>query len=198
MRMTLIWFLALSLATILATNCATAKEESGRKGETGNVSEGYTIHKTRKIPSNLLPTLGVAVDSCYVFLRPDKRSPYFGPLRKGEKIKRLDGFRSWIFVWIPRLLISGWVLGEKVYAKGKIDSSEGGIPVNLMTILIVLRKEVNIRKAPTTRSRIIFKAKKGQELRLLNEKKGWYQLWIPHLKMKGWVYGKLVGRKRKN
>lgn len=200
MRVTLTWSLTLALATILTANSAnyaTAKEVKGGKENTGKVSKKSATPGPIKIPSSLFPTLGVAVDSCYVFLKPSKKSFYFGPLVKGEKIKRLDAYKKWVRVWIPRLLISGWVIGANVHATGKTTASQGGIPENLITILTVIGKRANIRKGPSTRSSIIFQAKQGEEFWLLNKKKGWYQVGIPHLKKKGWVHGTLAGRKQK-
>ncbi len=198
MRVTLIWSLTLALATILTANGATAQEEMGSKENDGNVSKKPATPGPNKVPSSLFPTLGVEVDSCYVFLKPSKKSLYFGPLVKGEKIKRLDAYKKWVRVWIPRLLISGWVIGANVHATGKKNLSQGSIPENLITILTVIGKRANIRKGSSTRSSIIFQAKQGEEFWLLNQKKGWYQIGIPHLKKKGWVHGKLVGRKKKN
>ncbi len=201
MRVTLIWSLTLALATILTANSAnfaTAQEEvEGGEENAGKVSKKPAIPEQIKVPSSLFPTLGVAVDSCPVFLKPSKKSNFFGPLVKGEKIKRLDAYKKWVRVWIPRLLISGWVIGANVHATGKKNLSQGSIPENLITILTVIGKRVNIRKGPSTRSSIIFQAKQGEEFWLLNQKKGWYQIGLPHLKKKGWVHGKLIGRKQK-
>ena len=208
MRVTLIWSLTLALATILtanSANLATAQEEveggeevESREENVGKVSKKPAIPEQIKVPSSLFPTLGVAVDSCYVFFKPSKKSNFFGPLVKGEKIRRLDAYKKWVRVWIPRLLVSGWVIGANVRATGKTNASQGGIPENLITILTVIGKRANIRKGPSTRSSIIFQAKQGEEFWLLNKKKGWYQIGIPRLKKKGWVHGKLIGRKKKN
>lgn len=201
MRVTLIWSLTLALATILTANSAdwaTAEEVTGGKENAGKVSKKPATTGPIKIPSSLFPTLGVAVDSCYVFLKPSKKSNFFGPLVKGEKIKRLDAYKKWVRVWIPRLLISGWVIGANVHATGKKNLSQGGIPENLITILTVIGKRANIRKGSSTRSSIILQAKRGEEFWLLNKKRGWYQIGIPHLKKKGWVHGKLVVRKQKD
>jgi hypothetical protein len=56
----------------------------------------------------------------------------------------------------------------------------------------IIKNRVNIRKSASTRTPIIFKARQRQEFLMLDEKKGWYQIWIPDLEKKGWVAGKMV------
>jgi len=197
MRATLIWFLVLALVGILTASCTTAKEGHSSKENAGHVSEKATSLEPSQIPSGLLPTLEVAVDSCYVFLQPKRQSPYFGPLVKGEKIKRLDAYGNWLRIWIPRLKVSGWIRRTKVYATSKPTSSQGNVPENLLSTVTVLTKRANIREAPAMRSSIILEARKSQAFLVLNEKKGWYQIWVPELKKKGWIFGGIVTRKRK-
>ena len=64
-------------------------------------------------------------------------------------------------------------------------------------MLTVIATRANIREAPTTRSKILAAAQKGQEFWLLNKRKSWYQIWLPDLEKNGWVYWKLVRRKQK-
>jgi hypothetical protein len=40
-------------------------------------------------------------------------------------------------------------------------------------------------------------AKKHQVFWILNKKRDWYQVWLPNLKKKGWISGKIVARQRK-
>ncbi len=139
----------------------------------------------------------MAVDSCYVFLRPNEDSDFFGPLVQGEDIKKIDAVRYWVLVWIPRLRISGWVRKNQVYAVDKTASDQETVPTEQLIILNVVKRRVNVRKSPTTRARIIFRARQRQEYLLLDEKKGWYQIWIPQIKKKGWISGKMVVKQRK-
>jgi hypothetical protein len=141
--------------------------------------------------------LAVGVDSCYVFLHPDGDASFFGPLRKGELVKRIDTARYWTLVWIPRLRISGWVRKRQVYPVNQKTSAEETVPTRYLSVINILKRRVNIRKSPTTRSRIIYKARQRQEFVMLNEKRGWYQIWIPPLKRKGWVAGSIVVKRRR-
>jgi hypothetical protein len=194
LRATVIRFLVLPLAAILVGGCVTAKKGEGSKENAEHLAEKPTpLHPSRFL-SSLLPTLEAAGDSCYVFLKPKKQSPYFGPLVKGEKIKWVDVHGNWVHVWIPRLLISGWVRRTQVYETNEKISSQENVPENLLSTLSVIVKRANIRKAPTRRSRIILVVRKNQEFWILNEKKGWYQVWIPDLKKKGWISGKIVSK----
>jgi uncharacterized protein YgiM (DUF1202 family) len=63
--------------------------------------------------------------------------------------------------------------------------------------LTVNATRANIREAPTTRSKIIAAAQKDQEFWLLDRKESWYQIWLPDLEKKGWVYWKLVRKRQK-
>lgn len=150
-----------------------------------------------KIPASLLPTMAVGVDACYVFVQPDGDSPFFGPLAKGEVVGRIDRKGSWILVWTPRLRITGWVRKQQIYDVGEESSDKGSIPTKYLTVVNIIKKRVNIRKSASTRTPIIFKARQRQEFLLLDEKKGWYQIWIPDLEKKGWVAGKMVVKQGK-
>jgi hypothetical protein len=66
-----------------------------------------------------------------------------------------------------------------------------------VTILNIIKKRVNIRKSASIRAPIILKARQRQEFLLLDEKRGWYQVWIPHLEKKGWISGKMVVKQGK-
>lgn len=189
--------LVLTIAVGLTVGFSSAQESDIDQAESNKVSKKPSSSPSNQAPASLFPTLGVLVDSCYVFLNPRKGSLRFGPLVKGEKIKRLDAYKSWVHVWIPRLLISGWVLRTEVYQKGETIADEGSIPLNLLTILMIVGQRANIRKAPTTKSSIILTAERGQEFWLLNQKKGWFQIGMPTMKKKGWVHGSLVSRKQK-
>jgi hypothetical protein len=185
-RPRMILFFAMALVAFVAANCA-----SGSKDRQGG-SKKRASYLPKEIPANLLPTMAVGVDESYVFVRPDGDAPFFGPLRKGENIKKIDVGKSWILVWIPRLRISGWVRKHQVYPIHKQISPEETIPTKYLTILHILKKRVNIRKAASTRARIVYRARQRQEYLLLDEKRGWYQIWVPQVKKKGWVAGKLV------
>ena len=186
-------FLAFILITLVAVSCGGSKQGKGK----GHRPPSGPVALPKKIPANLLPTLTVGVDSCYVFLQPDGDSPFFGPLVKGELVKRVDAAGRWTLVWIPRLRISGWVRKSQVYRVDKETSEEDTVSKQYLTVLNILKRRVNIRKAPTTRARIIFKAKQRQEFLMLDEKGGWYQVWIPPLKQKGWVSAKIVVKQRR-
>lgn len=185
-RLRMILFFALALVAFVAVNCA-----SGSKDRQGG-SKKRASYIPEEIPANLLPTMAVGVDECYVFVRPDGDAPFFGPLRKGENIKKIDVGKSWILIWTPRLRISGWVRKHQVYRIHKAISHKETIPSKYLTVLHILKKRVNIRKSASTRARIIHKARQRQEYLLLDAKRDWYQIWVPQVKKRGWVAGKLV------
>lgn len=189
--------MALALLAILIPNCTRAADEAN--GE--EYGEGASLETKPLEPSdphsNLLATLEVTADLCHVFLQPTYKSHYFGPLAKSETIKWLDTQGDWIQVWIPRLRVAGWVHKTKVRETTEITSSPVKVPEDLLSILTVNATRANIREAPTTRSKIIAAAQKGQEFWLLNRKVSWYQIWLPDLGKKGWVYWKLVRKRQK-
>jgi hypothetical protein len=186
-------FLTFILVAVVAASCGGSKQGKGK----GYRPASGPVSLPEKIPSSLLPTLAVGLDSCYVFLQPDGDSPFFGPLVKGELVKRVDADGRWTLVWIPRLRISGWVRKSQVYRVDKETPEEDTVSKEYLTVLNILKRRVNIRKAPTTRARIIFKAKQRQEFLMLDEKRGWYQVWIPPLKQKGWVAARIAVKQRK-
>ena len=193
MRLNMRLFLALTLVALIALSCGGSQQgkSAGDRPKSGPV----TIPDN--ISASLLPTLAVGLESCYVFLQPDGDSSFFGPLNGGELVKRVDGTRLWTLIWIPRLRISGWVRANQVYrVKGK-TSDEDTVPTEYLTILNILKTRVNIRKGPSTKSRIVFKAKQRQEFVMLDDKRGWYQVWVPPLKQKGWVAGNIAVKQRK-
>ncbi len=193
MRLSGRFFVTLTLVAFVAVSCAGSK--NGKSTRDRPRSGPVTLPD--KIPSSLLPTIAIGVEPCYVFLHPDGDSPFFGPLVKGELVKRIDREGRWMLVWIPRLRISGWVRKRHVYLVNRKTSSKETVPTEYLTVLNILKKWVNIRKSPTTRAKIIFRAKQRQEFLMLNERKGWYQVWIPNLKKKGWVAGSIAVKQRK-
>jgi uncharacterized protein YgiM (DUF1202 family) len=190
----LIFFLALGLTALFWSACTTPKKDrTPTTAETAPVSSSAL----KTAPPDLLSSLRVAGDSCYVFLRPDEKSRRFGPLMKGETLKWLDAQGSWIRVWIPRLRVSGWIPGALALEAPENHDSSESIPAHLMSTVTVIVRNANIREAPTTEADIILVAKRNQKFWLLKEKGGWYQIWLPDLKRKGWISGKIVARLRK-
>lgn len=57
--------------------------------------------------------------------------------------------------------------------------------------LTVIVDVANVREEPGTEYKIIGKAKKGEKLKQLDEKEGWFKVKIPNGQI-GWIYGKLV------
>jgi hypothetical protein len=193
MRLKIRLLVAFTLVTLVAVNCGGSKQGKG----TGYRAKSGPVSIPDKISASLLPTLAVGLESCYVFLRPEGDSSFFGPLDGGELVKRMDGKGLWTLIWIPRLRISGWVRRNQVYRVNSRTSEEETVPTKYLTILNILKKRVNIRKGPSTKTRIIFKAKQRQEFVMLDEKRGWYQVWVPPLKQKGWVAGTIAVKQRK-
>ena len=197
MRSIVRWLLASVLVAIFTATCASGKKANAPKEETYKAPKKTSSSIPTEIPDNLLPNLVVGVDSCYVFLKPDEDSQFFGPLVKKENVKRVDSRSYWIHVWIPRLRISGWVRKHKLYAAKEESSEQGSIPTELLNTLSITKKVVNIRKSATVRAPIIHKAKERQEFLVLDEKKGWYLVWIPQLQKRGWVSGAVAVKQRK-
>ena len=194
MRLKMSLYLAWILLALMALGCGAFEQgkSTGQRAKSGPVS------LPENISARLLPTLAVGLESCYVFLQPDGDSPFFGPLNGGELVKRVDGSRLWTLIWIPRLRISGWVRKNQVYRVKEKTSEEDTVPTQDLTILNILKTRVNIRSRPSTRSRIIFKARQRQEFVMLDEKGGWYQVWVPPVKQKGWIAGNIAVKQRKN
>jgi hypothetical protein len=150
-----------------------------------------------EIISSLVPTLEVLSDSCFVFDVPRTNPYYFGPLRKGEKVKRLDVQDAWTHVWIPRLRISGWVKSGQVYETEQKDPEPITIPVKLFTRVVVTTKTANVRSEARAQAQVLLIARLNQEFWLLNEKGGWYLVWLSELNQAGWVFGKIVSKQKK-
>ena len=194
MRLKMSLYLAWILLALMALSCGGF--EQGKS--TGHGVKSGRVVLPENISARLLPTLAVGLESCYVFLQPDGDSPFFGPLDGGELVKRVDDTALWTLIWIPRLRISGWVRKNQVYRVKEKTSEEDTVPTEYLTILNILKTRVNIRSRPSTRSRIIFKARQRQEFAMLDEKGGWYEVWVPPLKQKGWIAGNIAVKQRKN
>ena len=194
MRLKMSLYLAWILLALMALSCGGF--EQGKS--TGHGVKSGRVVLPENISARLLPTLAVGLESCYVFLQPDGDSPFFGPLNGGELVKRVDDTTLWTLIWIPRLRISGWVRKNQVYRVKEKTSEEDTVPTEYLTILNILKTRVNIRSRPSTRSRIIFKARQRQEFVMLDEKGGWYQVWVPPVKQKGWIAGNIAVKQRKN
>jgi len=193
MRLKIRSSLALLMVALMALSCG-----GGRQGKSwGDRPKSGPVALPDSISASLLPTLAVGLESCYVFLQPDGDSPFFGPGNGGELVKRVDGTRLWTLIWIPRLRISGWVRKNQVYRVSSKTPEEDAVPTEYLTVLNILKTRVNIRKGPSTRTKIIFKAKQRQAFVMLDEKRGWYQVWVPPLKQKGWVAGNIAVKQRK-
>jgi len=189
--------MVLVLIAILTPSHATAIEGDNDEEYGGIASRDPTPLEPSHTHSNLLATLEVTADSCYVYLQPEHKSHYFGPLVKEEKIKWLNTQGDWIRAWIPRLWVSGWVPKTKVQETTETMSSPVRVPEHLLSNVTVISERANIRQAPTTRSKILSVAKKHQEFWLLDKKKNWYQIWLSDLEKKGWIYRTLVTEKQK-
>jgi hypothetical protein len=194
MRLNMRLYLTLVLVALTTLSCEGIKQ--GRSTEAGPKSGPVTLPEN--IPTRLLPSLAIGLESCYVFLQPDGDSPFFGPLNGGEIAKRVDSTELWTLIWIPRLRISGWVRKNQVYRVKEKTSDEDIVPTEYLTIVNILKTRVNIRKGPSTKSRIIFIARQRQEFVMLDEQRGWYQVWVAPLKQKGWVAGDTAVKQRKS
>jgi len=185
--------LALILVAFIALSCGGSKQGKS----TGDAPRSGRVIIPDRVSASLLPTLAVGLESCYVFLQPNGDSSFFGPLIGGELVKRVDATRLWTLIWIPRLRISGWVRANQVYRVKGQYSDEDTVPTEYLTIVHILKTRVNIRKGPSTKSGIIFKAGQRQEFVMLDERRGWYQVWVPPLKQKGWIAGNIAAKQRK-
>ena len=155
-------FVMLALVTMLTPDDGTAREEANDEEYGLDASQGTTPLEPSHTHSNLLPTLEVTVDSCYVFLQPRHSSQFFGPLTKEEKIKWLDTKGAWFHAWIPRLWVSGWIHKSKVQETIETISEPVEIPEHLLRNVTVTAKRANIRRASTTHSNILSVAKKAK------------------------------------
>jgi hypothetical protein len=147
------------------------------------------------LPADMITSLAVLVDACQVSVEPNKRSPTFGPLVRGEVVKWLDVRDNWIRVWIPRLRISGWVLQSSVEEIQDANVNQAPIPVKELATMIVVSENIRVRNAPTTKSEVALVADKNDAFFLLGEKEGWCRVWLPEQNRAGWIFGKSVVRK---
>jgi hypothetical protein len=167
----------------------------------GTISNSFSASPDLASPSletisSLVPTLEVLSDSCFVFDEPRTNPYYFGPLRKGEKVKWLDAQDGWTDVWIPRLRTSGWVKSSQVYETEQKEPAPITIPVKLFTKVVVTGRTANVRSEARAQAQLVLIAKMDQEFWLLNEKGGWYLIWLSELNKAGWVFGKLVSKQK--
>lgn len=143
-----------------------------------------------------VPTLEVLSDSCYVFDEPRINPYYFGPLRKGEWVKWLDAQDDWTKVWIPRIRVSGWVNSSHVYETEQTDPTPNTIPAKVFTRVVVTARSANIRSEARAQAQPLLIARKGEDFWLLNEKGDWCLVWLSELNRAGWVFGKVVSKRR--
>lgn len=186
------WLLVLSLGALFIGGCIFDQGATSKGKQTAKSAEVQNPIKPGYVDSALFPTLGVSGSSCYVYLEPTRGSENFGPLKKGEKIHRLERRGQWIDVWIPRLRTSGWVPRSQVFEIKKIVSSPGGIPINILSHVTVMSSRANIRSSPSLEGTKIHIAKRKETFAVFAEREGWYQIWVSPLKRKGWIYGKIV------
>jgi hypothetical protein len=147
-------------------------------------------------PASLIPTLEVVVDGCLVFLDPKETSLHFGPLAKGDLVKKLDVQEKWIRVWIPRLRISGWVTNADVHTAPEMHLDLPPIPEKELTTLSVIPERANVREGPAVESAVILVAQRNQNFFLIDEREGWFKIWVSDLERAGWIFGQLVTRRR--
>ena len=149
-----------------------------------------------EVVSSLVPTLEISSDSCFVYDQPRTDPYHFGPLRKGEKVKWLDARDVWTRVWIPRLKISGWVKSSHACETEEKGPESIHIPAELFTRVLVTGRTANIRSEARAQARVLMVAKMDQEFWLVNEKRGWYQVWLSEFNKTGWVFGKVVSKQK--
>lgn len=157
--------------------------------------QASSTQKQDLYPGHMLTSLEVVVDACLVSVEPKKKSPTFGPLTRGEVVKWLDVRDNWIRVWIPRLLISGWILQCGTEEIQEAYANQPPIPEKELTPMIVVSEKITVRDVPTTKSEVILVAGKGDAFFLLGEREGWFRVWVPEQKKAGWIFGKGLVRK---
>lgn len=158
-------------------------------------AEGEGPPQEENAPHQLLKRLEVVKDGCYVWLRPYEKAYYFGPLEKGDKLVKIDAEQGWLKVWIPRLREAGWVPKVFTGELGIVSQEIKNVPEDLLSRVVIHVRRANIREGPSLGARVITRGRKNQDFYLLDEKSGWYQIWLPGLKRTGWISGKIVKKR---
>jgi hypothetical protein len=192
LRVLFSWSVLLSCTSLFILGCSafSAAPNSYKQDQ-----QEPSPEKQNLLPADRLTSLAVLVDACQVSVEPNKRSPTFGPLVRGEVVKWLDVRDNWIRVWIPRLRISGWVLQSSVEEIQDTNANQAPIPVKELTTMIVVSENIRVRNAPTTKSEVALVADKNDAFFLLGEKEGWCRVWLPEQNRAGWIFGKSLVRK---
>ena len=192
LRVFLFWSVLLTTTSLLLSGCTAFN--TANKDTNSEPQEGAS-EKQMGVPVGMLTSLEVLVDACPVFLEPERSSPTFGPLTRGEVVKRLDARDKWIRLWIPRLRISGWVPQSRVGKIVNTNPNQPPIPEKELTTMIVVSEKINVRGGPTTKSEIILVAGKDDAFFLLGEEEGWCEVWVAEQNRTGWIFGKGLVRK---
>lgn len=158
--------------------------------------EKVALEKAGYFPAGLIPTLEVACHRCLVFLEPKENSLHFGPLVSGDLVGKLDFEGKWIRVWIPRLRISGWVTDADVKAAPGEHPDLPPIPEKELTTVSVIPERANVREGPSVKSTVMLVAKKDQKFFLIDEREGWFKIWVSDMGKAGWIFGQLATKKR--
>jgi hypothetical protein len=192
LRVLFSWSVLLSCTSLFILGCSafSAAPNSYKQDQ-----QEPSPEKQNLLPADRLTSLAVLVDACQVSVEPNKRSPTFGPLVRGEVVKWLDVRDNWIRVWIPRLRISGWVLQSSVEEIQDTNANQAPIPLKELTTMIVVSENIRVRNAPTTKSEVALVADKNGAFFLLGEKEGWCRVWLPEQNRAGWIFGKSLVRK---
>jgi|GEM_PF-799700 len=186
----------LFLSPVVSLNCSSIANHLKGDKVSGRDSTEKVSCATSQVVASLVPALEVSSDSCMVFLQPGEQSFFFGPLAKTEQVHRLDRDHDWIYVWIPRLRVSGWLRSNQVCPATRTASHGESIPTEFLTTVTVITNLANVRASPETRARILTRARENQQFWLLDERDGWLQIWLPDMGKKGWIYGKLIRKSR--
>jgi hypothetical protein len=168
----------------------------GQAKNTPRAPEKVAPEKAGYLPAGLIPTLEVTGHGRPVFLEPKENSLHFGPLVSGDLVKKLDFEGKWIRVWIPRLRISGWVTDADVKAAPGHHPDLPPVPERELTTVSVISERANVREGPSVKSTVVLVAKKDQKFFLINEREGWFKIWVSELGKAGWIFGQLATRKR--
>jgi len=62
--------------------------------------------------------------------------------------------------------------------------------------VVVTTKTANVRSEARAQAQVLLIARMDQEFWLLNEKGGWYLVWLSELNKAGWVFGKAVSKQK--